>query len=195
MIHAHTHSVDETRALAAAIAELARAGDVVLLAGDLGAGKTAFAQGFGAALGVTEPITSPTFTLLNQYAGRLELHHLDVYRLEQLAEVLDIGLPELLDEGGVTLIEWGDAITPALPADYLEVRFRFSALGSSVASDDDRDLDLLVVGPGWQARRRALAAALHRFTATDADGHRADDHRADGRDAAEPPEPGGAAPC
>jgi tRNA threonylcarbamoyladenosine biosynthesis protein TsaE len=163
VIHARTHSVDETRALAVAVAELARPGDVILLAGDLGAGKTAFAQGFGSGLGVTEPITSPTFTLLHQYEGRLGLHHLDVYRLDQLAEVLDIGLPELLDEGGVTLIEWGDAITPALPADYLEIRFRFTARADEAAGDDERDLDLLVVGARWQARRRALATALHRF--------------------------------
>lgn len=154
MITAITHGVDETRALAGALAELARPGDVIVLAGDLGAGKTAFAQGFGAALGVTEPITSPTFTLVNQYRGRLELNHLDVYRLDQLAEVVDLGLPELLDEGGVTLIEWGDAITPALAADYLEVRLR---LGDA---DDDRCLELTAVGTRWQARCTAVAAAL-----------------------------------
>ena len=67
-------------------------------------------RGSAPALGVTEPITSPTFTLAAHYEGRLELHHLDVYRLEQLAEVLDLGLPEMLDDGGVTLIEWGDVI-------------------------------------------------------------------------------------
>lgn len=154
MIVALTRDAGATRALAAALAELARPGDVILLAGDLGAGKTAFAQGFGAALGVAEPITSPTFTLVNQYRGRLELNHLDVYRLDQLAEVLDIGLPEMLDEGGVTLIEWGDAITPALPADYLQIRFRFGD------ADDDRRLELTAVGARWQARCRAVATAL-----------------------------------
>lgn len=154
MITAVTRSAGATRALAAALAELARPGDVILLAGDLGAGKTAFVQGFGSALGVTEPITSPTFTLVHQYRGRLELNHLDVYRLEQLSEVLDIGLPELLDEGGVTLIEWGDAIIPALPADYLQVRLHFGD------GDDDRRLELTAVGPRWQARCRALATAL-----------------------------------
>lgn len=154
VLRASTRSVDETRKLAAAIAELARPGDLILLAGDLGAGKTAFAQGFGAALGVSDPITSPTFTLAAAYQGRLLLNHLDVYRLEQLSEVLDTGLPELLDEGGVTLVEWGDAILPALPPEYLEIRFLFG-LG-----DDDRTLDLVPVGSRWSSRVRALRTAL-----------------------------------
>lgn len=153
-MRARTADAATTKALAAALGELARPGDLILLAGDLGAGKTAFAQGFGAALGVTEPITSPTFTLVSQYRGRLELNHLDVYRLDQLSDVLDLGLPEMLDEGGVTLIEWGDAIAPALPADYLVVRFSFGE------GDDDRELELITVGNRWAARRRALAVAL-----------------------------------
>jgi len=154
MIIAFTSSADETKQLAAAIAELTRAGDLILLAGDLGAGKTAFAQGFGAALGVTDRITSPTFTLVSQYAGRLELNHLDVYRLDQVDEALDLGLAEMLDDTGVTLIEWGDTIIPALPADYLEVRLR---LGEG---DDDRMFEIEMVGPRWSARTRALSTAL-----------------------------------
>ncbi|MFN8039446.1 MAG: tRNA (adenosine(37)-N6)-threonylcarbamoyltransferase complex ATPase subunit type 1 TsaE [Acidimicrobiales bacterium] len=154
MIRAATRSADQTKALAAALAELARPGDLLLLAGDLGAGKTAFTQGYGAALGVAERITSPTFTLVNQHEGRLVLNHLDVYRIEQLAEVLDIGLPELLDEGGVTVIEWGDAIVPALPADFLLVQI---TLGDG---DDDRTFELTTTGPRWSARTRALTAAL-----------------------------------
>jgi len=153
-ITTRTTGPEATRQLAAAVAELARPGDVVLLAGDLGAGKTAFAQGFGSALGVGEPITSPTFTLVNRYEGRLPLHHLDVYRLDRLEEVSDLGLEEFLDEEGVVLIEWGDRITPVLPADFLEVRI---TLGDG---DDDRVLDLTAVGPRWSARRRALGAAL-----------------------------------
>ena len=163
MIRARTRSVDATRALAAALAELARPGDLLLLAGELGAGKTAFAQGFGLALGVTEPITSPTFTLASQYSGRLELNHLDVYRLEQLNEVLDIGLPEMLDEGGVTLVEWGDSIIPALPADYLLIRFSYGT------GDDDRLLVLEPVGGGWSARRRVMASALSEWLDTGPD--------------------------
>jgi len=154
VLRLHTSGVAETRAVAAALAELARPGDLLLLAGDLGAGKTAFAQGFGAALGVEDRITSPTFTIANQYRGRLLLNHLDVYRLEQLNEVLDTGIHELLDDGGVTLIEWGDAILPALPAGYLEIRFLLGI------GDDDRTLDVIPVGDVWAARDRALRAAL-----------------------------------
>ena len=154
MIIAFTPSATETKRLAAALAELARPCDVVLLEGDLGAGKTAFVQGFGAALGVVETITSPTFKLVSQYKGRLELNHLDVYRLEQLDEVLDLGLAEMLDEGGVTLIEWGDTIIPALAGDYLEVRLRIGE------GDDDRVIEVIPVGARWSARKRALTTAL-----------------------------------
>jgi tRNA threonylcarbamoyladenosine biosynthesis protein TsaE len=154
MIFARTTSAEQTKALAAALAELARPGDLLLLAGDLGAGKTAFTQGYGAALGIDDLITSPTFTLVNSYEGRLELNHLDVYRLEALGEVLDLGVPEMLDEGGVTVIEWGDAVSPALPADYLEIRFSFTE------DDDERILELVPVGPRWAARTRAVATAV-----------------------------------
>jgi tRNA threonylcarbamoyladenosine biosynthesis protein TsaE len=159
-IVARTKSVEQTRELAAALAELARPGDLLLLAGDLGAGKTAFSQGFGRGLGVPGPITSPTFTLAREHeGGRIRLHHLDVYRLEQLEEVLDVGLPELLDDDAVTLIEWGDAIVPALPNDYLEVRLTF------LEADDDRELAFTVVGPGWSARTRALSQAVSPWVA------------------------------
>jgi tRNA threonylcarbamoyladenosine biosynthesis protein TsaE len=153
-ISARTRSAGETRALAAALAQLARAGDLMLLAGDLGAGKTAFVQGFGRALGVDEPITSPTFTLAQRYDGARVIHHLDVYRLSQLNEVLDLGLPELLDEGGIVLIEWGDAVAPVVPADYLEVRLAYGD------GDDERVVTLRPVGPSWAARRRALADSV-----------------------------------
>lgn len=152
MIRAATSSVEETRALARALADLLRPGDLLLLAGDLGAGKTAFTQGLGLGLGVEGRVTSPTFTLHNRYEGRHRLDHLDVYRLDQLEEVLDLGLPELLEEGGVIVVEWGDRITPALPSDYLEVRL---ALG---AGDDDRTIELVAVGPSWSARRERLEA-------------------------------------
>ena len=154
MITASTDSAAATQAMAAAIAELATEGDLFVLVGDLGAGKTAFSQGFGAALGVEEPITSPTFTLAREYHGRLLMHHLDVYRIEQLEEVRDLALPELLDGATVTLIEWGDNIAPALPNDYLEIRFEFGE------ADDDRTVTLRCVGPRWAARSAALCQLL-----------------------------------
>lgn len=143
----------DTGALAEILADLAGPGDVLVLVGDLGAGKTAFSKAYGKALGVVEPMTSPTFTLAREYEGRLRLHHLDVYRLEQMAEVLDLDLPELLDSGGVVLIEWGDAILPMLPADYLEVRFTFGD------GDDDREISLAPTGERWLGRVDVLEAA------------------------------------
>ena len=158
-IAARTASVDETRDLGEAVAGLARPGDVVVLTGDLGAGKTAFVQGFGRGLGVRDRITSPTFTLVHVYEGRLPVHHLDVYRLEQLSEAVDLGLPEMLDEGGVVLVEWGEAILPELPHDYLEVRLTFGE------GDDDRRIELTSVGAAWSTRLHALAGSLAPWTA------------------------------
>lgn len=153
-LRAHTTSADGTRALAAAIAELVVAGDVIVLAGELGAGKTAFAQGFGAALGVTDTITSPTFTLARHYEGRLSMHHLDVYRIERISELADLGVGELLDSGGVVLVEWGDAIAPSLGNDYLEVSLSYGD------GDDERHVELRCVGNTWSARRRRVLDAV-----------------------------------
>ncbi|MCY3631442.1 MAG: tRNA (adenosine(37)-N6)-threonylcarbamoyltransferase complex ATPase subunit type 1 TsaE [bacterium] len=157
MIQARTRSPEDTKNLAAAMAELAQPGDLLLLVGDLGAGKTTFTQGFAAALGISEPVTSPTFTLAREYHGRLLLHHLDVFRLDQISEVLDLGLPELLDSDGVILIEWGDAIRQALPNDYLEVALTF--IEGQPGPLDERMVVLTPVGSGWQARADDLTAA------------------------------------
>ena len=92
-------------------------GDIIVLSGEMGAGKTAFAQGFGRALGVTDRITSPTFTLVHSYpvdsgprAGKVTLHHADLYRLERTAEVSDLALRELAEFAGIVLVEWGDVV-------------------------------------------------------------------------------------
>jgi tRNA threonylcarbamoyladenosine biosynthesis protein TsaE len=124
-------SLAATHAIAAELAGLARPGDVIVLAGDMGAGKTAFAKGFGAALGITEPITSPTFTLVHSYeCGKITLHHADLYRLERTTEVVDLALAELAEFDGIVLVEWGDVANAAL-GDHLEVRLEL----------DDVDLD------------------------------------------------------
>jgi tRNA threonylcarbamoyladenosine biosynthesis protein TsaE len=152
-----TKSADDTRDLAAQLAGLARPGDVVLLSGDLGAGKTTFTQGFGRGLGVPERITSPTFTLLQTYVGRLKLVHVDVYRLDHLQEVVDLGLPEFLDDGAVALIEWGEAATPVLVADFLRVRIELGP------ADDDRRFVVDATGASWLDRPAAITAALDRW--------------------------------
>lgn len=153
-INARTTSVDDTRALAAAVAALVRPGDVIVLAGDLGAGKTAFAQGFAAALGVEEQVTSPTFVIARSYEGRLRINHLDVYRLDDLQEAEDVGLAELVDDGAVTVVEWGDHVAPLLPTDHLEIRLVFGDL------DDDRIVVVTHGGRAWSGRGGALATAL-----------------------------------
>ena len=158
MIRTRTRSPEDTRSLAASLAELAQPGDLLLLVGDLGAGKTTFTQGFAAGLGINEPVTSPTFTLAREYYGRLLLHHLDVFRLDQITEVLDLGLPEVLDSDGVTLIEWGDAIRQALPNDCLEVALTF--MDSQDISLDERVVTLTPIGPRWRARSPAVTAAV-----------------------------------
>lgn len=153
-----TGSVDRTRALAAALAPLIVEGDLVVLDGDLGAGKTAFTQGLGAALGVTEAILSPTFTIERIHQGRVRLHHLDVYRLTSVHEVLDLGVDESLDAGGVVVVEWGEAIVEMLDRDHLAVVLERGA------GDDDRTIRLEAVGPSWTARADALAGVVASFT-------------------------------
>jgi tRNA threonylcarbamoyladenosine biosynthesis protein TsaE len=158
-ITAATKSADDTRELAAAIAGLVQPGDTLLLAGDLGAGKTTFTQGFGLALGAEGPITSPTFTLLRHYTeARPPLLHADVYRVDFLQEIVDLGLPELLDEGVVAVVEWGDVAEPVLPPDFLEIRIEFEA------GDDARRLVLRPVGARWSARTKALGRAIERWS-------------------------------
>ena len=157
MIACLTKSVDDTKTMAAEVAAFVRPGDLIVLAGDLGAGKTAFTQGLAHGLGVGEPVTSPAFVLVRSYAGRLPLTHIDVYRLDHIQEVVDLGIAEIVDAGGVTVVEWGDVVTPALPADFLEVRLEQGD------ADDDRTATLEALGPSWIPRMDALATALGRW--------------------------------
>lgn len=155
-----TASPEETRDLGRALASALRPGDVVSLTGDLGAGKTTFVQGAATGLGVTEPVLSPTFTLMRQYRGSPAVYHFDVYRLERVQDVMDLGFDEVLDQGGVVFIEWGDAVRALLPRAYLQVEL-------TIAEDGD-GRTLRLTAEGWDARRRdALASALEPWTATE----------------------------
>lgn len=139
MIEISTKDPAETLALGRHLAALLRAGDVVLLAGRLGAGKTMFAAGIGEGLGVEEPLTSPSFILARSHDGFVPVVHADVYRLGTSAEFEDLDLPEQAREG-VLLIEWGDVVAHGVPDDHLlvridvvgesERRFRFIPSGS-----------------------------------------------------------------
>jgi tRNA threonylcarbamoyladenosine biosynthesis protein TsaE len=157
-----------TKELAARLAPLCRSGDVILLIGDLGAGKTAFAQGFAAGLGVAGPVTSPTFALVRQYhcgdGGDVEtLIHADVYRTGSLGEVAELALAELVEERAVALIEWGDLAAPAVGDSALEVTLALPDAEPSAAAGagpaDQRVISLRGRGR-WADRAEEVAQAL-----------------------------------
>lgn len=151
-----SRSLDDTAALATLVAQTLVPGDVVLLVGELGAGKTAFAKFVGQALGCTSPLTSPTFTIMTQHRARLNgspgmLLHLDAYRLEGADAIEEIGVLELLDEGAVAVIEWGDIVAAAFGDDPL--RIEIAAVG-----DDERMFTVSAHREGpWVGRVEVMA--------------------------------------
>ena len=116
-----SQSPEATRRAGEALGRTLGPADVVALTGELGAGKTCFVQGVVQGLEVTTTATSPTFVLVNEYRGRLPVHHVDAYRTETLTELVDLGLLELFDADGVTLVEWADKLRPLLPARTIDV--------------------------------------------------------------------------
>jgi tRNA threonylcarbamoyladenosine biosynthesis protein TsaE len=131
-----SHSIEETRRLGEALGRLLRAGDVVCLWGEMGAGKTHLAQGIGLGLDVTEPVSSPTFALVHEYQGRLPVWHLDTYRLRSADELIDLSWDDLTAGHGVVLIEWPERIEAALPAKRLDVRLTYR-------DNDTRELEFV----------------------------------------------------
>ncbi|MCC8141516.1 MAG: tRNA (adenosine(37)-N6)-threonylcarbamoyltransferase complex ATPase subunit type 1 TsaE [Lachnospiraceae bacterium] len=122
-MNTETFSAKETFALGEKLGQAAKVGDVYTLVGDLGAGKTVFTQGFARGLGVTEPVNSPTFTILQVYdTGRLPLFHFDVYRIEDADEMDEIGWEDCVYGDGVSIIEWADRIREILPESCREIR-------------------------------------------------------------------------
>jgi len=136
---------EDTAALGRALAELLRAGDLVVLVGPLGAGKTALTQGIGAGLGVREPVTSPTFVIARVHRdGRVPLVHVDAYRLGSVADVDDLDLDASTDDS-VTVVEWGQGLVERLADEHLEVRL-------DRQDGDVRTVVLVPHGPGWTER-------------------------------------------
>lgn len=117
-----THNPEETWELASELADGLGPGTVIALHGDLGAGKTCFIQGYAAALGIDDPVTSPTYTIIGEYEGRLPLHHIDLYRLSGPEEALGLGLEEYFDVNGITAIEWAERAEGLLPPDLLHIQ-------------------------------------------------------------------------
>lgn len=134
-----TQSPEETEALGAALASSLRPGQVVAFRGPLGAGKTAFTRGLARGLGVTGPVTSPTYTIVNEYTGgRMPLFHFDMYRLDSEDDLFDIGWDDYLARGGVCAVEWSERINSALPPDALTV--------SIARGENDNDRIITVTG-------------------------------------------------
>lgn len=148
-----TASPDETQMLAEQLGRLLRSGDVVALVGDLGSGKTLFSQGLARGLQVPESfyITSPTFTILNEYPGRIRFYHLDFYRLKSTAEFSELGLEEILYGQGAVAIEWAERLGENLPEERLEVHFRFMG-------ETSRSLTLKAFGTHWRTQLQEFAA-------------------------------------
>ena len=147
-------SVEETQRLAALLAPALEEGDVLLLTGDLGAGKTHFAQGLAAALGIREVPTSPTFTLMSSYeGGRLPLYHFDLYRLDDAGELDDIDYFATIEGDGVSVVEWADKFCEACPEDHLLLDF-------SVRPDGVREIGITSAGLRGEALLEGLAQRL-----------------------------------
>jgi tRNA threonylcarbamoyladenosine biosynthesis protein TsaE len=157
-IDIRTETANRTRDLGEALASLLRPRDTVVLTGDLGAGKTTLVQGIGRGLGVVDHVASPTFTLVREYSGRLDVAHVDVYRLERVQDVVDLGLDELGGPDRVLIVEWGDAVEDLLPDDRLRVEL--------TSSDDEiRGIRVGAQGPSWAERWERLEELLAPFGA------------------------------
>lgn len=146
---ARTGSPEETRRLGAALGALLAAGDVVALEGDLGAGKTVFTQGAAAGLGFDGYVSSPTFVIVNEYAGRVPIYHVDLYRVSSEDELLDLGYREMFYGDGVALVEWADRVPGLLPDERIDVAMR-------ITGETSREIEIL----GRGERPRGLVAGL-----------------------------------
>jgi tRNA threonylcarbamoyladenosine biosynthesis protein TsaE len=158
-----TATADDTRGVGAAIAPLLRIGDVLVLTGELGAGKTTLVRGIASGLGAAEHVASPTFTLVREYVtGRVPVAHVDVFRLDRVQDVVDLALDEL--EGGacVLIVEWGDAVEELLPDDRLRVELTTE---DPAGETDARRITITSAEASWLERADELAAVTGPWSA------------------------------
>ena len=148
-----THGPEETQRVGRCLGRHATPGDIVLLAGDLGTGKTTLTQGIAWGLGVREHARSPTFVLVTEYAGRMPLYHADLYRIDSLAEAWDLGLDEYFLGEGVSVVEWADRALSDFPEDHLWVRLER-------LDEDSRRLRLVARGARYEALVEAVGVDL-----------------------------------
>lgn len=155
-------TAEDTRAIGRVLAAAYRPGDTTILTGGLGSGKTTLVRGIAEGLGCDDPVASPTFTLIREYGGgRLDVVHADVYRLDRIQDVVDLGLDELRDTGrAILLVEWGDAVAGLLPDDHLRVE-----LSEPDPGDDVRRIVLSASGASWAERWERLELELSAWAA------------------------------
>lgn len=142
------NNLEETEKFGIFLGENLRPGDVICLNGDLGAGKTTLTKSIAKGLGIDDYVTSPTFTIVNEYYGEIDLYHIDTYRLDDKIDVDYLGFDEYFYSDGVTIVEWAEKIRDALPEEYMEINIK--------SHDDKRDLDINYVGNRFDELKEKL---------------------------------------
>ena len=142
------NNLEETEKFGLFLGENLRPGDVVCLNGDLGAGKTTLTKSIAKGLGIDDYVTSPTFTIVNEYYGKTDLYHIDTYRLDDMVDVDYLGFDEYFYSDGVTIVEWAEKIRDALPEEYMEINIK--------SHDDKRDLEINYLGNRFDKLKEKL---------------------------------------
>jgi tRNA threonylcarbamoyladenosine biosynthesis protein TsaE len=152
-----THSPEETQALGQRLGRAARPGDLILLVGELGAGKTCLTQGIAHGLDIDSHVRSPTFIIATEHRGRLMLYHIDLYRIDRLIEAQELGLDDYIEGGGVCVVEWADRAIPVFPAEHLRIDLEHTgdeSRGLTFTAQGDHYMELInALSPPGRTRR------------------------------------------